>query len=63
MITPRAADDFEIIRERLEELRRERAQASRDAKDGPARRDADPGGEPETPDRRLSRVARQRLFR
>jgi hypothetical protein len=31
---PRAADDFEVIRERLEELRRERAEISGENGDG-----------------------------
>jgi hypothetical protein len=33
MLTPRAADDFEIIRGRLEELRRERARISSETGD------------------------------
>jgi hypothetical protein len=64
MLTPRAADDFEIIRGRLEELRRERARASPETGDA-AEPEADSGaasGEPETKDRRLPRAVRQRLF-
>ena len=36
MISPRAADDFATIRARLEELRRERAEASPEAVDEPS---------------------------
>ena len=36
MERPRAADDFEVIRERLEELRRERAEIAGDNGDGTA---------------------------
>jgi hypothetical protein len=65
MLTPRAADDFEIIRGRLEELRRERARASPETADHAAAPPADPGaarGKQETPERRLPRAIRQRLF-
>ena len=42
MERPRAADDFEIIRERLEELRREREQMSSTEKtEGDAESDAE----------------------
>lgn len=42
MERPRAADDFEVIRERLEELRREREQISSDkTPDGTASDDGD----------------------
>jgi hypothetical protein len=72
MLTPRAADDFEVIRGRLEELRRERARASSDRAsshrassqtgDGPVpdRGAARSEWEPQT--RRLPRAVRQRLF-
>jgi hypothetical protein len=53
---PRAADDFEVIRERLEELRREREQAENANKtdDAPA---AD--GDGDAPDSEAEREARR----
>jgi hypothetical protein len=43
---PRAADDFEVIRERLEELRREREEfESTDKRTGTAAEDGDGSGE------------------
>lgn len=42
MERPRAADDFEVIRERLEELRREREEiSSTDSGETPSREDGD----------------------
>jgi hypothetical protein len=65
MLTPRAADDFAIIRGRLEELRRERAQAPPETGDQAGPTEAEPGaasGKRETRERRLPRVVHQRLF-
>lgn len=57
MTQPRAADDFEVIRERLEELRREREQAENANKN-----DADtpaPDGEGNGSDGEAEREARR----
>jgi hypothetical protein len=54
---PRAADDFEVIRERLEELRREREQienANKTDDDAPA-----PEGEDDASDTEAEREARR----
>ena len=62
---PRAADDFAVIRARMEELRRDRAQVSADRDSRP------PGPRPyhavssvteNGRQRRLSRAIRQKLF-
>jgi hypothetical protein len=48
---PRAADDFEVIRERLEELRREREEISSNNKSG----ETPPDGDPEAEQQRVER--------
>ena len=66
MISPRAADDFAIIRARLEELRRERARAAPETGD---RSESDPRpyyrgwkSETETKGRRPPRAVLQKLL-
>jgi hypothetical protein len=65
MTRPRAADDFAVIRARMEELRRERAQVSaeRDTRPpGPRPYHAATGVLENGPHPRLSRAIRQKLF-
>jgi hypothetical protein len=65
MSSPRAADDFMTIRARLEELRRERAEASPEAADDPSVTGTRPyrrGYEAEPEGHRLSQAIRQKRF-
>ena len=66
MIPPRAADDFAIIRARLEELRRERARAASDTGDrsetGPRPYYRAPNAETEPECHRPPRSVHQKLF-
>ena len=64
MTRPRAADDFAVIRERIEELRRERIQApvGPEARPLPMRPDHTASGEFGAPGRqRLMRAIRQKF--
>jgi hypothetical protein len=66
MTRPRAADDFAIIRARLEELRRERvpAPAEPQARPEPSRPYHTPSAVPPNADpRRLPPATHQKLFR
>ena len=58
MTQPRAADDFEVIRERLEELRREREQIENSNKTGDDPAPA-PEGEDDASDSEAEREARR----
>jgi hypothetical protein len=66
MISPRAADDFAIIRARLEELRRERARAASETGDwsgtGPRPYYRARNGETEPEGHRPPRPVYQKLF-
>ena len=58
MTGPRAADDFDVIRERLEELRREREENAPNDRSGdaPASEDAEDTAEDDDERRRRDRV-------
>jgi hypothetical protein len=66
MSRPRAADDFAVIRARIEELRRERDQATAEpaARPHDPRLNSSPSGGPkhDTPPRRLPPAIRRALF-
>jgi hypothetical protein len=66
MISPRAADDFAIIRTRLEELRRARARATPETGDrsesGPRPYHRVPNSETEPEGHRPPRPVHQKLF-
>ena len=66
MIRPRAADDFAVIRARIEELRRERTEASADANAQrlpPRPYQTASSGLQNADQRRLPAAIRQKLFR
>jgi hypothetical protein len=63
MTRPRAADDFSVIRSRMEQLRRERTRVLAEQNNAPARRQPHPIASGPSPNRgRLRRAIRQKLL-